>query len=166
MLGEGILVTDATIWIDLDCSGLLEATFKLPYRFVTTDFVVEELEQPDGPSVLSLGLRIVPLTVQQEQLINAEARSRRQLSLSDHSVLIVAIDNEVPLLTGDKHLRSTGEKAGLVVHGSLWLLDELVSREVIEASKAAEALRAMLVSGRRLPPGECERRLKDWDGTP
>ena len=83
-------------------------------------------------------------------------------SLADVSCFLLSSMTGRPLLTGDGRLRSDARKAGLEVHGALWLLDQLIAEEVINAVRGAEALVAMIEAGARLPRSECEMRLKRW----
>ncbi len=65
------------------------------------------------------------------------------------------------LLTGDRHLREAATQEGVAVHGTLWLLDELVRLGTIVPLQAA-ALEHMLAHGRRLPQDECQKRIERW----
>ena len=60
------------------------------------------------------------------------------------------------LLTGDRHLRAAAEQEGVPVHGTLWLLDEMVRLAVVSPRLAAQALERMLERGSRLPLDECQ----------
>lgn len=57
-----ILVADANIWIDFHHAGRLKDIFALPFEICTTDFVAEELKNPDITKLKSLGLRVEPLS--------------------------------------------------------------------------------------------------------
>ena len=48
------------------------------------------------------------------------------------------------------------------VHGTLWLLDEMVRLAVVPPRLAAQALERMLEHGSRLPLNECQERLERW----
>ncbi|MGQ9513005.1 DUF3368 domain-containing protein, partial [Thermodesulfitimonas sp.] len=66
------------------------------------------------------------------------------------------------LLTGDRYLRKAAEQEKVPVHGTLWILDELIRRHATTPPEAAQALKKMRAKRRRLPRAECERRLKKW----
>ena len=83
-------------------------------------------------------------------------------SLADVSCYYLAQQTGFPLLTGDGKLRKQASKDGIRVFGVLWLLDQLVAYTVIAPVRAAEALRAMLQRGARLPQNECHQRLQQW----
>lgn len=50
-----VFVSDTNIWIDFDKVGLLDELFSLPFQFCTTDFVAEELMQPDVRQLVRRG---------------------------------------------------------------------------------------------------------------
>ncbi|HCW89531.1 MAG TPA: hypothetical protein DHU56_05670 [Marinobacter sp.] len=70
-----ILVSDTNIWIDLHHSNLLEKVFQLPYQFVTTDFVWQELRKPPGQHLEDLGLTIEILNGDETQELFALRQS-------------------------------------------------------------------------------------------
>lgn len=49
-----------------------------------------------------------------------------------------------------------------VVHGALWLLDQLIGEGIISKPQAYGALTFMLKAKARLPKEECEYRLHSW----
>jgi predicted nucleic acid-binding protein len=76
--------------------------------------------------------------------------------------LVLARTLKATLLTGDRHLARVAALEGVPVHGTLWVLDEMVRLEVIAPPQAAQALERMLARGSRLPRAECQRRLQQW----
>jgi rRNA-processing protein FCF1 len=155
-------VTDTNIWIDLYAGGIIHEAFQLPLRFIAPDVVIAELQAPDGRALVSLGL-------QQEELAGDEVRLVIQLasrypapSRVDLFALALAKARGAVLLTGDRHLRKAAEQEKVPVHGTLWILDELVRQRIVTPQKAARALEKMRAKGSRLPRAECERRLKKW----
>ena len=55
------------------------------------------------------------------------------------------------------------ENAGVDVHGTLWVLNEMVDSGVLAPAKAAAGLRQMMAGDRRLPEAECRQRLREWE---
>jgi len=82
--------------------------------------------------------------------------------VNDLLALVLARALEATLLTGDRHLRRVAAQEGVDVHGTLWVLDEMVRLEVITPPQATQALERMLAQARRLPRAECQRRLRQW----
>ena len=64
-----------------------------------------------------------------------------------------------PLLTGDKKMREIAEEMGLEVHGSIWVIDELVGSNLISPDKAVMLLEQLIVTNSWLPKNEIEKRI-------
>jgi hypothetical protein len=54
------------------------------------------------------------------------------------------------------------ETQGIEYHGTLWLLEELITRGQLSPENAAYALYTMLDNKRWLPRQECEKLMKKW----
>lgn len=105
-----ILVSDTNIWIDFHRADLLNAVFRLPYAFCTTDFVKAELTTPGMDYMISLGLTIYSLDGNEIKQLYGLCQSFNNSSLADVSCLFLANALNCPLLTGDGRLRSAGEQ--------------------------------------------------------
>jgi len=158
-------VTDSNIWIDFYFGELIEEVFKLPFQFIAPDVIVEELEQPSGKSLLSLGLEKRELTAELVSQVEKLTHMYPRPSINDLFALVLAKHLKIVLLTGDGELRKAARQEGVGVHGVLWLLDKVVQYQVIVPNKAAEALRKMLAHGSRLPQSEIQKRLRLWRKT-
>jgi predicted nucleic acid-binding protein len=87
-------------------------------------------------------------------------RGRR--SLTFHA-LYLAEEIGCKLLTGDQALRKAAENENnVVVHGALWLLDQMIEHKILSKKKAKASLQLMLDSGARLLQAACDERLKRW----
>lgn len=159
---QRVYISDTNIWIDFGRAGLLDALFTLPFTFVSTDFVVDELNHPAPVGLLARGLVVEALAEEAVAHLFGLMAEHGNSSLADVSCYLVAKAKGVPLLTGDGRLRKQAANDGVQVHGALWLLDQLVAHEIIATGHAAAALRAMLDSGARLPPNECAHRQAAW----
>lgn len=157
-----VLVSDTNIWIDLYHGGLLEAVFRLPYQFVTTDFVWQELHKPPGASLLELGLTVEGLDSTDLAELHMLMGRLNSSSLADVSCYYLAASRKWTLLTGDKAVRKDGEAAQLEVRGVLWLMDELYINTLLNGEELAAALQVMLENGARLPDKECKLRILRW----
>ncbi|WP_461393353.1 DUF3368 domain-containing protein [Deferrisoma sp.] len=157
-----VWVLDANVLIDLHRGGVLDAVFRLGVSLAAPDVVVAELRVPDGAALLGMGLASLELSPEQVREVAELIPRYPGASTNDIFALVLAKALAAPLLTGDRHLRRAAEDQGVAVHGTLWLLDEMVRAGVIRKSQAANALTRMLAHGRRLPKGECERRLRAW----
>jgi predicted nucleic acid-binding protein len=156
-------VVDTNTLIDLYRGGVHRELFRLPFTVLAPDVIVAELIEPPGPALLDLGLQVVEFTSAEVLTVIDLSRTHPEVSINDLFALILARNRNVLLLTGDKRLRRIAEdEYGLDVHGTLWLLDQLVKHKIVPSPRAAIALRDMLKSGSRLPKSECDRRLRKW----
>jgi predicted nucleic acid-binding protein len=162
MDSPNLYILDANLLIDLDYGGVLEALFALPGLFAATDFVINELGTVDVNPLIQLGLQRVSFDVAQVMEVVALRETYGGLSVADGSALVLARSRQAMLLTGDGALRRAAEDVGVSVHGTLWLLDELLVADLITFSAACRALSAMLASGARLPEDDCDGRRKAW----
>lgn len=160
-----VYISDTNIWIDFGRGGLLDALFALPFTFVSTDFVMNELDEPAPDGLLSRGLLVEVLAEDAVAQLFALMAEHGNSSLADVSCYLVAKTLGVPLLTGDGRLRRQASKDGVQVHGALWLLDQLVTHHILPAAQAAAALQAMLDAGARFPVAECDQRLALWQSS-
>jgi predicted nucleic acid-binding protein len=155
-------VVDTNILIDFYRGNLLEALFALPFTLLVPDVIVAELEVPDGRRLLAWGLHSVSLTGEQVAAVIALAALHRAPSINDLFALVLARTKTATLLTGDRALRELAESEGIDVHGTLWLLDELVRLTIVTPEQAAEGLGRMIACGSRLPEKECRLRMRRW----
>ena len=157
-----LCVVDANILIDLHTGGLLWEFFRLPFRLVAPDVIIAELHDPNGEMLTEHGLQSETLSGAQVQEVASLVARHRRVSANDLFALVLARTLKAMLLTGDRRLRQIAAQQGVVVHGTLWVLDEMVQLEVIAPPQAAQALEQMLAQGSRLPQAECQRRLRQW----
>ena len=156
-------VVDASVLIDLDDGGLLPSLRHLPFRLIVPDVVAEEYEQPGSQDLRACGFAVEELSASDVAEIEALAgQHSRALSLMDLSVLVLAKRLDALLLTGEKPLRQAASQHKVRVHGTLWVLDEMVNRRLVSPSRATEALGRMLAAGSRMPKDECQKRLARW----
>lgn len=111
---------------------------------------------------MGLGLRRGELTGKQVLELVQLRRKYQQPSINDLSALVLAKALNIGLLTNDKSLRNTARQEGIQVHGTLWILDEMVRLQIIKNIKAVDVLRLMLDTGSRFPHDECQKRFTEW----
>jgi predicted nucleic acid-binding protein len=156
-------VVDTNILIDLYRGGVHRELFRLPFAVLAPDVIVAELIEPAGSTLFNLGLQTVEFTSAEVLRVIELSRTHPEASINDLFALVLARSRNVLLLTGDKRLRRIAEdEHGLDVHGTLWVLDQLVKQKIVPSPRAAIALRDMLTSGSRFPKSECDRRLRKW----
>ena len=156
------LILDTSILIDVHCGDLLKKICKLDADFIAADGIIPELKEPGFEDVLSAGLRFISFSPTDIKEIPNYKRIHPSLSIYDIFSLILARQTGGILLTGDSHLRNIATKYGLPVHGTLWLIDELVINNIISPKTATESLNKMLNFGSRLPLSECDMLKEKW----
>jgi predicted nucleic acid-binding protein len=160
-------VVDTNIIIDLHRGGVLREFFQLPYTIFAPDVIVAELLEPAGKILLDLGLQSMAFSGAEVMKVVELSRHHPEVSINDLFAMLLAEIQGTMLLTGDKRLRRIAEQEhDLQVHGTLWVLDQLIKRKLIPPSEASTALHKMNQSGSRLPKSESERRIQKWARLP
>ena len=92
MIDDVVVVSDSNIFFDLLSSGLLNEFFRLPCKIATTDFVVDEIMNPDQKRSIDLFIRTKELNVEsfgpQEVLdiVSIFEKNSNNASITDCSV--------------------------------------------------------------------------------
>lgn len=162
-----LLISDSNILIDMAVGGLLEAMFALEERFAVPNILYEEELSQHHPELLELGL--LCLTLQGEGVaeaahLKAHCRGRDAPGQNDLFALMLAKQENCPLLTGDKRLRKLARthEAAVEIRGTLWLVQRLVETNLVTPQRAAEAYASMRLSRSRLPWRDVKKQLKSW----
>lgn len=164
MSGEKRCIIDASILLDFIEGDIFDTLFSLPFDFSTSDIVADEISRSYSPSELrALGLKILGLEAEQVLMIEALQIEHLELSPNDLSVYILACQYRSLLISGDGPLRELADSQKIEYHGTLWLLEEMIHRELIAPQDAARALRTMLANKRWLPRADSERLIKKWE---
>lgn len=154
-----LCVADSNIWVDLHFGRLVEKAFSLPFRFAVPDVIIDELKRPSGSDLVALGLRVEELSGELVLTVADLAAHYLRPSRQDLFALVLAEALGAILLTGDGALRDAAREIGVEVHGTIWHLDQMVTRRIIDGRERAQALKLMMDSGSRLPKDEVELRL-------
>jgi len=86
-----------------------------------------------------------------------------QPSRSDCFALVLAKQEQCPVLTGAKSLRKVAESEQVEVHGTLWVVGGLLQHQLITPDSARVAYQKMKAKGRRLPWSIAEKSIKDYE---
>lgn len=164
-----LLISDANILIDMEVGGLLASMFRLSYRFAVPDILFAEELVQHHPELPASGLAVLPLSSSgiADAVVLLDRHRRTGVSRNDIFALALARQEACPLLTGDRCLRDVAAAERTEVHGTLWLVEQMILNGVIALADANVAYQAMREQARRLPWGEVERqlsRLSDADG--
>ena len=160
-----LCVTDSNIWIDLHRGDLIDEAFLLPFEFMAPDVIIaDELLTPNGGELVQLGLQEKELSGKQVLMVVDLAKRYVRPSRQDLFALVLARETDAILLTGDGDLRNVAHEINVEVHGTIWLLDQMVDRGIIDKRERANSLERMIKSGSRLPKNEIKARLEPHSG--
>lgn len=140
----------------MDCLG---------HRLLIPDVVVEELLTPIAFAESQCNAEVKELPAKgMRQVIELSAK-HRQLSAADLFALALAKMENGVLLTGDRQLRLAAGAEGVLIKGTLGVIDALVAANCISTLEAQEALKAIMRKNTRLPNAECMLRLNRWNSS-
>lgn len=146
-----LLISDANILIDLEEGDLLNALFRLPYRFSVPDILFYEELEEQHPHLRQMGLRLLELTPSSMRYAFDLIQRTRGPSRNDCFALALAYQEQCPLLSGDQALRKAAEREAIEVRGTLWIVETLISHRIISVEGARAAYNRMKNNARRLP---------------
>ena|SRR3989338_7861718 len=156
-----LIISDASVLIDIECGELTSAMFSLPWQFAVPDILFFEELSEHHAHLIDFGL--INKTMRGE-LISEAYNLRQQYakpSMNDLLALILAKHEQCQLLTGDKALRKVAVQFNVEVHGTLWLVGEMLYHKKITLGVARVAFQKMKDAGSRLPWNEVEKMLKE-----
>lgn len=163
-----IVITDACFLIDLIDIDLFEEFLGLGYQVHITSSVFAELEgdeyvKPVSNSIKQQKMFLYNLTAADQAALEKLMRKHSsRLSEPDCSCLYLAKEINATILTCEKLLTKEAKNLNLDVHGSLWILDELLAATMITKRIAYGKLEDLMMINHRLPAMECQKRLKRW----
>jgi len=105
-------------------------------------------------------LIVLKLEPKEEQAVFDFITKRKILSLADKTVLWKAIQLKCPLLTGDDKLRKEAKENGIEVHGTIWVILQLIEKKIVTKIKAVELLEELKIINTRLPVDEIDKLIK------
>lgn len=156
-----VLICDANILIDLDIAGLTGPAFGL-FRCAVPDLLFyEELAARHG-HLLASGLELKELDSVRVIRLTALVLRHPRPGRIDLATLALAEAEGCPLLTGDASLRAAALLENVQVHGTLWLVEQLVKVGGLTLAGAIGAYERMRQAGRRLPWTEIEKQLSQF----
>lgn len=146
-----LLISDANILIDMNDGGLLSTMFRLPYEFATPDILFEEELRDTHPDLIDFGLKIKSIRVEFIGYAFTLNSKHSKVSANDCLVLSLAKQEQCPLLTGDRRLVNVAEREAVIVKGTIWLVEQMITHEIITIEDARRAYQQMEAAGSRLP---------------
>lgn len=163
-----IVLADVSVLFDLYKIQALDYFFDLGLEVFTTKFVYREIlysgQKERFEDYKNSGhLKILDFNDAEVKEITELTLTPRIHSMGDKSIFYKTIQLKGMLLTADSKLRKVAEKVGIEVHGSIWVIDELLSKKIISNSKGIELFEAMLASNQTLPRSELKRRIENLE---
>ena len=161
------VISDANIIIDLLHLTLFEDFLRLSWEKHVPPGVVDEVREENSSlliDAINAGQLSMPaFDFEDLQQIQKYFEQYPPLSVADCSCLHLAERLPAILLTGEKRLRSIASGTHAIkVHGTLWVLDNLIKENIINYRKVHAKLNDLMQINPRLPKAECRKRLKRW----
>ena len=155
-----LIISDASVLIDIECGQLTSAMFSLPFQFAVPDTLfIEELSERHGHL---LGFGLLSKIMSGELVAEAYNLHQKYIkpSVNDMLALTLAKHERCQLLTSDKALREVAMLLNVEVHGTIWLVEQMIHNKKITIEVARIAFQRMKNSGSRLPWSEVGKILK------
>jgi predicted nucleic acid-binding protein len=152
-----IVVSDTSVLIDMENAELTKKVFQLPWKFVVPDIVFEEELSTHHGHLLQEGLEQKSMSEASIMQAVILRKHNPKISTNDILALKLAIDQGSVLLTGDKALKKLAETLHVEVHGSIWLVQEMLKQKIIILAEAQNAFKLMKETGSHLPWSEVDR---------
>jgi predicted nucleic acid-binding protein len=153
-----ILIADASILIDLAVVGRVNVLPAIA-RTEVLDVVLEECDHPSQPTlrndIVESGITVVESAV--SWVGAAQPFRKPALSMPDALNLFYAHTRSRVLMAGDRALRQAAQEVKVEVHGTIWLVEQLASRGLVDSIELCAWLHQWPSSGRRLPARELGR---------
>lgn len=152
-----IVVSDASVILDLAKTRLIESTLALSFDFVIPDFIFDQelldLGTYSPADLVRLGFTIGTLDGDGIAVALAHyGRHRSRLSFNDCVALAHAEIQSCILMTGDGPLRLVAEKIKIEVHGLLWAASLIAKHNTCPRDQLIAALQQLYDDpSRRLP---------------
>jgi predicted nucleic acid-binding protein len=146
-----LVVSDASVLIDVEHGELTGAMFSLPFQFVVPDILFFEELSEKHEHLLQFGL--INKSMSGELVAEAYDLHQKHMkpSVNDMLALTLAKHEGCQLLTGDKALRAVAEQFNVEVHGTIWLVEQMLCNKKISIEFARVAFARMKSSGSHLP---------------
>lgn len=155
-------VIDSSVILDFYEIKNLNQLLGLPYRLITLDLMVFDLETPTSIEISNAGIVSVETPIETMLAMN-EMSEKYKISTFDAALLLYAKKTQTILLSGDKALRKAAHKEKVTVKGVLWVLETLVGQGSLGPDQATLLLERMFLLGRRLPPDESSSKILKWE---
>ncbi len=160
-----LIITDTNVFFDIISIGALPEFFALDFEICTTDFVVREILESEQKTQIESFIRAKKLNVfkftsEEVEEICKFTTKRFFKGITDKTVLWKSYQLKCPLLTGDRKLRNEAEDLKIEVHGSIWVINEFIEKEIVTKTKGVKLLEKLKLINTSLPHDEIDRLIK------
>jgi predicted nucleic acid-binding protein len=167
--GMKVAITVVSVLFDLFYVGVLPEFFGLDIEIYTTGFIYNEILQSDEKNEFELfvrsgQLKIIVVEENEQETISNMKLTYSNRSIADKTALYKAMQMECILLTCDDKLKKEAIKQKLEVHGSIWIIDQLLDNDIIDTNRAIEVIESLKKTNSWLPVDELDRRLTKYKG--
>ncbi|MXW40078.1 MAG: PIN domain-containing protein [Synechococcus sp. SB0668_bin_15] len=142
-----VLVSDSSVLIEIAKREVLDRMFTLDFQFTVPDILFEEelidLGRYSRQDLLDFGLSVGSLEPEGVATAVAYQDRRRALSMVDCFALALARRHGYTLLSEDRRMRACAAEEGILHHGVLWVVDQMLGAALLSAAETLAALEAM-----------------------
>lgn len=154
-----LVISDTNILIDVENGNLTSVIFRLPYEIAVPDVLFESELRERHSHLIEAGLKIKSLSAEFIKRAHHLSTKHPRPGTIDRIALALALQENCPLLTGDRDLRAAAINEGVRVYGTLWVVGELLKTKLLEPQQARNSFDSMKRKGSRLPWGDVENLL-------
>lgn len=159
-----LISSDTNVWLDFEAVSRIDFPFRLPVKYIMyNEALLEEIREPKWllSDLKKRGLEAVDLSEEEFFYAGEIAEKYRKLSKYDRTALAIAKHRKITLLTGDNNLRKAAKAEGVIVIGTIGLMDRLLAERCISKDEYRKCLNDMKKHPeRRLPVDEIEERIR------
>ena len=152
-----IVIKDACILFDLVDLNLLDEFFNLELKTYTTVQVISEITNEKQWEAIDVFIQSRKLIADNngglQEIMHLNSRYPG-LSLTDSSVLELAIRKQAIVYSSDGGLRKASTKEGITTRGILWIIEELFSLKILSKEEAIHKLNNYESINERAPTKE------------
>lgn len=105
-------------------------------------------------------LHVFKLTAEEVEEVQRFPTRRFFKGITDKTVHWKSQQLKCPLLTGDKKLRNEANDLKIEVHGSIWVINEFIEKQIITKAKGGELLAKLKLINASLPHDEIGSLIK------
>ena len=149
-----LVISDANVLIDIEIGQLTASMFALPFDIAVPDVLYAQELSDRHSHLLKMGLQVKSVNEEHLGKILFWADKYRRVSRMDLFALGLALQEKAQSLTGDKELRKVALLSEVQVHGTIWLVEQMLEEKIIELGMVEIAFARMKEQGSRLPWNE------------